>query len=297
MGRFASTPYPLIASLHHPFMATIDYLAIGHVTEDVWKDGRITPGGTVWFSSLSARRLVDHVGVLTAAAAGHDTARVFPQIDVRRVDSPVTTQFENIYMPQGRIQYTRPSPVKLTPAHLTVDMKRAKIMHLAPVCDEVSPTFASDVSDDVFIGVTPQGWLRRWDATGRVTPKPWESAKEILARADATVISIDDVNGDWRLALTWAAQAKLFVVTQNKQGCILFLNGEPIHVDTVQVEEVDPTGAGDIFASTLFITLQRGVEPVKACAYANCIAAQSVTRHALAGLPTPEDLARCGTIL
>jgi sugar/nucleoside kinase (ribokinase family) len=130
-----------------------------------------------------------------------------------------------------------------------------------------------------------------------VFAKPWDSANEILARADAVVISIDDVAGDWRLALTWAAQARLFVVTQNKKGCILFLNGEPIHVDTVKVDEVDPTGAGDIFAATLFITLQQGIDPVKACTYANCIAAQSVTRQSIAGLPTPEDLARCGTIL
>jgi sugar/nucleoside kinase (ribokinase family) len=275
----------------------IDYLTIGHVTEDVWKDGRITPGGTAWFSSLAARRLVQHVSVLTAAAPSYDTARFLPAIDVMRVDSPTTTQFENIYTPAGRTQITRPSPVQLTPAHLTAEMKRAKIMHLAPVCDEVSPAFASDAGDDVFIGVTPQGWLRRWDEHGRVFAKAWDSAGEILARADAVVISIDDVNGDWRLALTWAAQAKLFVVTQNKAGCTLFLNGEPIHVGTEPVEEVDPTGAGDIFASTLFITLQRGVDAVKACAFANCVAAQSVTRRALAGLPTPEDLARCGTIL
>ncbi len=160
-----------------------------------------------------------------------------------------------------------------------------------------APPLPSDASDDVFIGVTPQGWLRRWDETGRVFAKPWDSASQILARADAVVISIDDVDGNWRLALAWAAQARLFVVTQNKEGCILFLNGRPIHVPTMPVNEVDPTGAGDIFAATLFITLQRGVDPVKACAYANCIAAQSVTRHSLAGLPTPEDLNRCGTIL
>jgi sugar/nucleoside kinase (ribokinase family) len=278
-------------------MATIDYLAIGHVTEDVWKDGRITPGGTAWFSSLAARRLVQRVSVLTAAAANYDAARFLPEIDVERVDSPVTTQFENIYTPAGRTQITRPSPVTLAPAHLTCEMQGAKIMHLAPVCDEVSPAFAREASDDVFIGVTPQGWLRKWDDAGRVSAKPWDSAHEILPRADAVVISIDDVAGDWRLALTWAAQAKLFVVTQNKKGCTLFLNGEPIYVPTTPVDEIDPTGAGDIFAATLFITLQRGVEPAKACAYANCIAAQSVTRQSLAGLPTPEDLARCGTIL
>ncbi len=275
-----------------------DYLAIGHVTEDVWRDGHITPGGTAWFSSLAAQRLVPRVAVLTAAASNYDAAHTLPGIDAHIVPSPVTTQFENIYTPQGRIQYTRPSPVQLTPAQLTPDLRRARIMHLAPVCDEVSATFVSDVDNDVFIGVTPQGWLRRWDADGRVHAKPWAHAEAILARANAVVISIDDVAGDWRTDLRWAAlAARVFVVTQSAAGCMLFLNGKPIHVPAPHVEEVEPTGAGDIFASSLYIALQRGDDPVDACAFANCLAAQSVTRRGLDSLPTREDIDRCDTIV
>ncbi len=274
-----------------------DYLAIGHVTEDVWRDGHITPGGTAWFSSLAAQRLVPNVAVLTAASSTYDAAQTLPGIDAHIVPSPTTTQFENIYTPQGRIQYTRPSPVQLMPDQLTPDLRCAKIMHLAPVCDEVSAAFATDVSDDVFIGVTPQGWLRRWGAAGRVHAKPWANAEVILARANAVVISIDDVTGDWRTALRWAAlAAHVFVVTQSADGCTLFLNGKPIHVPAPQVEEVEPTGAGDIFASSLYIALQRGDDPVDACAFANCMAAQSVTRRGLDSLPTQEDIDRCGTI-
>ncbi|MCS7057238.1 MAG: PfkB family carbohydrate kinase [Thermoflexales bacterium] len=274
-----------------------DYLAIGHVTEDVWRDGSITPGGTAWFASLAARRIVDHVSVLTAAGENYDVEKFLPGIHVHRIPSPTTTQFENIYTPQGRIQYTRPNPVRLEPAHLTDELWHAKIMHLAPVCDEVSPAFAVEAPPEVFVGVTPQGWLRRWDEAGRVYAKPWDAAPLILARADAVVISIDDVAGDWPLLLTWAARARLFVVTLSAEGCIVFLNGRPYHVPAPQVEEVDPTGAGDIFAATLFISLQRGRDPLEAAEFANCVAAQSVTRKRLAGLPTPEDLERCSTIV
>ncbi|BCX04909.1 MAG: ribokinase [Candidatus Roseilinea sp.] len=274
-----------------------DYLAIGHVTEDVWRDGSVTPGGTAWFASLAARRIVERVSVLTAAAESYDAEKFLPGIHVHRIPSPVTTQFENIYTSHGRIQYTRPSSVRLEPAHLTDELRQSKIMHLAPVCDEVSPDFAIHAPPDTFIGVTPQGWLRRWDGTGRVYAKPWDAAPQVLARADATVISIDDVAGDWKLALTWAAQARLFVVTLSAEGCIVFLEGRPYHVPAPQVEEVDPTGAGDIFAATLFISLQRGWDPLQAAAFANCVAAQSVTRKRLAGLPTREDLERCSTIV
>jgi len=273
---------------------TIDYLAIGHVTEDVWRDGHITSGGTAWFSSLAARRLVRHVSVLTAAAPTFDAAHILPDIDAHVVPSPVTTQFENIYTPQGRTQVTRPSPIYLTPGLLSTDLRRAKIMHLAPVCNEVSPSFVREADDQVFIGVTPQGWLRRWDEKGHVSAKPWDSAEAILARANATVISIDDVAGDWRVALRWAAMAKrVFVVTQSVDGCTLFLNGKPVPVPTPTVTEVEPTGAGDIFAASLYIALQRGDDPVEACAFANCLAAQSVTRRGLDSLPTQADIDRC----
>jgi sugar/nucleoside kinase (ribokinase family) len=274
-----------------------DYLAIGHVTEDVWRDGRVTPGGTAWFAALAARRLVEHVSVLTAAADDYDVERHLPGICVHRLTSPVTTQFENIYTPAGRIQYTQPSPLRLTPTHLTPALCQSRIVHLAPVCDEVSPDFVDVLPPDVFIGVTPQGWLRRWDETGRVHPKSWDAAPRVLKRANATVISIDDVAGDWPLALTWAAQTSLFVVTESADGCTLFLRGKPYRIPAPAVREVDPTGAGDIFAATLFVVLQRGVDPITACRFANCIAARSVTRSGLDSLPTAADLKHCSTIL
>jgi sugar/nucleoside kinase (ribokinase family) len=59
------------------------------------------------------------------------------------------------------------------------------------------------------------------------------------------------------------------------------------------VQEVDPTGAGDIFATVLFIALRRGDALPAACALANCIAAQSVTRPRLSGVPTAADMVLC----
>ena len=49
-------------------MTPIEYLAIGHVTEDVWPAGN-TPGGTVMYSAQAARSFVEDVAVLTAAIA------------------------------------------------------------------------------------------------------------------------------------------------------------------------------------------------------------------------------------
>ena len=275
----------------------MDYLAIGHVTEDVWPDGRKTPGGTVMYASRAARRLAREVLVFTAAALSFDTANTFPDIRVQRLIAPATTEFENIYTPQGRVQVTRPCDVILQPADAFF-LREAAIIHLAPVCNEVSPDFVDAVRRDAFVGVTPQGWLRRWDAQGRVTQDAsnWTEAGKVLARANAVVTSIEDINGDWSVAHGWAAQTKLLVVTQSELGCTAFVNGQPIQVPAPQVVEVDPTGAGDVFAAALFVALQRGNEPAQACAFACCLAAHSVTRPQLEGLPTVEDIERCSTI-
>lgn len=274
----------------------IDYLAVGHVTDDLWADGGVTPGGTVMYSSRCARAFTGHVTVLTAAAAALDVAGIFPGIDVVRIDSPNTTQFWNVYDGSHRTQFTHPSPVVLAAEHMTHAMRHAEIVHLAPVCNEASVDITRVLAKHAFLGLTPQGWLRRWDAEGKVTQSPgnWSDAPAFLARANAVVMSIEDINGDWQTAHKWAAQTRLLVVTQSEAGCTLFLNGETVEVPAPQVEQVDPTGAGDIFAATLFISLKRGDSARDAAARANCIAAQSVTRKQMAGLPTPADFENCG---
>jgi hypothetical protein len=275
----------------------IDYLAIGHVTEDQWPEGP-TPGGTVTYSSRTACAFLPRIAVLTAAGDDLDIPSAFPSIRVRRLDAPTTTRFRNIYTPSGRVQMVSPCPILLTSGALTDDMLRAAIIHLGPVCNEIDPQMVQAVHPDTFVGVTPQGWMRRWDTQGRVTSKAanWVDTEIVLARANAVVISIDDIAGDWSIAHAWAAQTATLVVTQGALGCTAFSMGNSAHVSAPQVQEVDPTGAGDVFATVLFIALQRGDPLPGACALANCIAAQSVTRPHLSGAPTAADVALCRSL-
>lgn len=276
-------------------MNEIEYLAVGHVTDDLWPDGRVTPGGTVMYASRCARKLVERVAVLTAAAAGFDVEGVFPAIDVHRLDTSLTTQFWNTYEGSRRTQFTRVGAVRLHGADLTPALRRSRIVHLAPVCDEVDVDVLDVLDADTFVGITPQGWLRRWAADGRVSQSPenWAQSGRMLARADAAVMSIEDINGDWSTAQAWAQISPLLVVTQSERGCTLYLNGETVQVPAPEVQQVDPTGAGDVFAATFFVALQQGASPVRAAEMANCLASISVTRPQMEGLPMPADIARC----
>jgi hypothetical protein len=270
----------------------LDYLAIGHVTEDVWPDGK-TPGGPVMYASRTARSWAAHVAVLTAAAADFDAAAAFPGVDARVVAAPSTTRFKNIYTPAGRQQLVWPCPTRMTASLLTDEMLACPIVQLAPVCNEVDADIARRLPPGAFLGVTPQGWLRRWDAQGVVRAAGWDEAGLVLPRANATVFSIDDVAGDWEMVRAWAAQTRVLVATQAAAGCTVFVDGQPTRVPAPRVEQNDPTGAGDIFGAVLFLALARGYPPVEACELANMVAAASVTYPHAAGFPQPGDIDRC----
>jgi sugar/nucleoside kinase (ribokinase family) len=57
-----------------------------------------------------------------------------------------------------------------------------------------------------------------------------------------------------------------------------------------QEQEVDPTGAGDIFAAAFFTRLYLTRDPWEAARFANQVAATSVTRRGLEGIPTAEEI-------
>ncbi|MCX7856335.1 MAG: PfkB family carbohydrate kinase, partial [Anaerolineae bacterium] len=107
------------------------------------------------------------------------------------------------------------------------------------------------------------------------------------------VLSEEDIGGDETLAARWAAQTRILALTRGARGCSVYANGQVWHLPAVPVQEVDPTGAGDVFAAVFFACLWKGDDPLRAARRANCVAAISVTRPGLSGTPTPAEVARC----
>jgi sugar/nucleoside kinase (ribokinase family) len=105
------------------------------------------------------------------------------------------------------------------------------------------------------------------------------------------VVSIEDVHGDEALIQEYARLARIFVVTRGPDGCTVFVNGSPVNVPAPHVDVVDPTGAGDIFATMFFMRLHHTGEPLKAAMTANSIASASVTRVGLDSIPSSEQIA------
>lgn len=273
----------------------LDYLVIGHMTRDLLQGGGFTAGGTVSYAACTARALGCRVGVITSTGPDLDPGQVLTGVHIVSSPAAATTTFENIYSSEGRRQllHSVASPLtpELLPSHWSVSRPQG-VVHIGPVARECATSFVHAFGD-AFIGVTPQGWMRQWDSSGYVRMGEWEEAETVLARADAVVLSEEDVLGDHLVIAHFAALARLLVVTQGAAGCSLYLDGRVHHFPALSVREVDPTGAGDVFAAAFFVALRRNGDPYAAARFANCIAAHSVTRAGLDGVPTADEVIYC----
>ncbi|HQE92768.1 MAG TPA: PfkB family carbohydrate kinase [Anaerolineae bacterium] len=278
-------------------LAPIDYLVIGHVTHDILADGRRVLGGTVSYASLTAAALGCTVGIVTSAGADVDLSTLERIAAVVRYPAPATTTFQNVYVDGHREQYVYSFAASLTPQEVPPAWLRSPIVHIGPIMRECAPALVEHFHGKAFIGITPQGWMRASDRGGRVFPIPWAEAAHLLPLASAVVLSIEDIGGDWDLAVHFAAQTRILVVTCGWDGGTIFIEGTPTTFPAMPVTQVDPTGAGDIFATAFFIALASGTPPLTATHYAACLAAYSVTRVGLASTPQPDEVVACSPYL
>ena len=271
-------------------LEAVEYLAIGHVAHDLTANGARL-GGTVAYSALTARALGMKVGLVTAV--GKETPLgALDGIPVISIESPHSTTFENMYTDAGRAQYLRAQAEKIDLDSVPASWRNASIIHLAPIANEIDSSLPNDFSP-ALLTVTPQGWMRRWDSSGRVSRSEWSASESLLQKANAVVISREDVNGDHELIEQMAHQTRMLVVTEGAEGCVLHWNGDRRRFRALEVNEVDATGAGDVFATAFFIRLFRTRDPWEAARFATLIASISVTRVGLEGIPTQAEIESC----
>lgn len=278
----------------------VDYVVVGHVSVDLFEK-RLILGGSASYAALTARRLGKRVGVLTSAdfeplivdtLVGRENLRE-PATPIRviRVPTQSTTIYVNTYDEHGRTQHLLGRAADLRPEHVPVEWASAPIVHLAPLAQEVDPALLHTFSGGLML-VTPQGWMRGWDEEGKVHPVPWAYAEAVLARADVTIFSTDDVP-DPTLIARYAALARLMVVTENRRGAVVYERGKPPWRSHAfrPAREIDPTGAGDVFAASFAVRFQQTGDPRASADFANCAASFVLEKRAWQGIPTADAIA------
>ena len=231
----------------------VDYLMIGHLTVDLTPHGP-RMGGTAAYSALTAKALGLRVGIVTAWG-GELPLESLQGIPVASFPTDQSSTFENVYNSGMRVQYIRAQAPLLDYYQVPEPWRNASIVHLGPVAQEVEPALVRQFASSL-IGLTPQGWMRTWDATGRVGHGEWPEASFVLERSGAAIISLEDVGGNEDRIEEMAASCRVLAVTEGKKGACVYWNGDMRRFrPPPQEEAVDPTGAGDIFAASFFYRL------------------------------------------
>jgi sugar/nucleoside kinase (ribokinase family) len=277
-----------------------DFLTLGHVTRDVRPDGSFSLGGTVTFAALTAY----HLGLAAAIVSRADQQlipelpRYLPNIELQIQPSPQSTTFANQYREGFRTQYLYARAESLEASDVPPQWREAPIVLLGPLAQELSPDIVSlfPRRPGTILAATPQGWLRRWDADGRVWPTPWMEAERVLPQIDVLILSHDDLlpfaDGNRRdadaILHRWSMHVPLLVATDGRHGATLFRHGQTQRFPAYPINEVDPTGAGDVFAAAFLTHLHKHGNPEQAIDFANCTASFSVEQAGIAGIPTTE---------
>lgn len=277
-------------------LQSVDYLAVGHVAADITPTG-VQLGGTVSFAALTARALGMRVGIVTSS--GKDAPlQALDGIQIVNIPSEFSTTFENIKTESGRKQTLHHQAAPILLEHIPQVWRNAPIIHLAPIARELDSTLPERLSGSL-LGITPQGWMRTWDENGQVTATAWENNEQALRYAGAVVMSVEDVNRDLsaggcaELVEEMAHHTRILCLTEGENGAVLYWNGDRRRFRPIEVEEVDATGAGDIFAAAFFVRLYSTRDPWEAARFATQLAARSVTRVGLNGIPTSQEIEEC----
>jgi sugar/nucleoside kinase (ribokinase family) len=268
----------------------VDYLVIGHISCDLTSNGPRL-GGTAAYAALTGRALGLRTGVVTAWG-GEVPLDILDGIQVMSAAAVFSTTFENVYTPQGRHQIIHHTAPDILYENVPQIWREAPIVHVGPIAGEGKSLVNGGFSSSM-LGLTPQGWLRTWDDRGRVQIGAWPEALHALSRANAAVLSIEDVGGDEEQIEAMASKCQVLAVTEGAAGSRLYWNGDLRRFRALRVKEVDPTGAGDIFAAAFFWRFSLTHDPWAAAKFATHLASFSVTRRGLEGIPTRDEIQTC----
>jgi sugar/nucleoside kinase (ribokinase family) len=249
-------------------------LTVGHVTWD--RRGRDDVlGGTASYASLAARKLGWEAAALTSAGADFDPARDLAGVEVFVEASAATTRFQNDYDGEGgrrQVLIARAGDIDLT--GLPDRWRDPEALLLGPVAGELQ-AFPVSAFEAGGVGAVAQGWLRDVAPDGTVSAREWPSAARDLSGVHALFLSELDLPGG-RRARDFLQFVPIVVLTRGWEGVTLFTHDGAREIPSLPRQEVDPTGAGDVFAAAFLVRYHEIGDPEEACVFAACAASCAV---------------------
>jgi sugar/nucleoside kinase (ribokinase family) len=254
-------------------------LVCGHVTTDHLAGG-ICAGGSAYYAGRALAGLGALPRIFTAA--GPDFPRgALEGIEAHLAPAAATTSFVNTYEADGaRTQRVLAAAPPLDPARLPSGWRSPDVLLLAPVLSEIDVGAFAAAAAARLVGLCVQGLVREVAADGAVRARPLPLDEAALSAVGAAVVGEDEARGSPGLVARLAGTIPVVAFTQGARGCEVMVRGRVRRVGVHPAREVDPTGAGDVFAAAFFLGLARGEDPLDAARLGAAAASVAIEGHA-----------------
>lgn len=266
-------------------------LAVGHVTWDR-RGGADVLGGAVSYGALAAQRMGWDAAVLTCAGPEFQPERDLPGVKVYQKQAKATTRFQNLYDEDGnrrQVLDSQSDPIDLSV--LPDQWRDPDVLFLAPVAGEIPGRTALAFEAEV-VGAGAQGWLRGAGAEGVVSPREWRDPSADLAGVHVLFLSSQDLPDASLRVPSLLALVPIVALTHGWEGLLLFTREGSHKIVTLPRPEVDPTGAGDVFAAVFLLRYHETEDLLESAAYGACAASCVVEGIGASTLGDREEVAK-----
>ena len=264
-----------------------DILLAGHIVKDVGPDGW-QPGGGVTFGAVQAARLGLSVAAVSSCSQDLEPARLVPQATWHVIPSAESTRFDNRYEAGRRSQRVLSRAGEIGFDDIPAAWRTAPIVLLTPVLGELTGCLATRLgAAGSVVGLDGQGWLRRLDGENVVSAS--QAALPAWLAGDVVFASEEDLLEPQAIG-AWRRRVDVVVLTRGHRGSTVWDSGGRHDLSAFDCVEVDPTGAGDVFATAFLICYHERRDAVEAARFASAAAALAVSRPRLEGIAGREGI-------
>ncbi|HWE25640.1 MAG TPA: PfkB family carbohydrate kinase [Myxococcales bacterium] len=260
-------------------------LVVGHYCHDVLVtaagERRRELGGSVAYASAVLRAAT--VDYAVVSNVGDDFLYADRVPAARVVPGARTTSFVDDYRGGERVQTLAAVAPPVTPH----DVREACSAGLAvPIAGEIPPATLLRMREvSRVLLADAQGFVRSWDAAGRVTHSPpGPDMLAALERVDYLKVGRDETPV---LDLTRLCRSCTLLLTDGARGCTILTATSEHYVPGFPAREIDPTGAGDCFLAGFAVGVLRGWSSERAAQLGNWCGARAVE---VVGIPLIADL-------
>lgn len=268
--------------------AIADYLVIGHVCIDHTPLG-LEYGGTAFFGAITAMRLGARVHVLTSMPEA-DVRTVLPgRVEVHNVPSAVWCTFRHEQFGSVREQWITDVAHTLRREHLPAGFRDIPLVHFGPVAQEVDHDLLDAFQGALRAG-SVQGWLRRWGADGHVEPLDPAQMLAWVPPVELSFLSEEDIGDQRGIIDLYRRRHRVVVLTDGSHGATVFEGETHTFIPAFPTTEVDPNGAGDVFAAAFMIRYHETQAAIASARFAAVVASFHVERKGIDGIPNREQV-------